>query len=61
MQCAAQGVKIRYATQTRTAPPRFTLFASRPIEHTQVVRYVQNVLRERYDLWGVRIRLKSSR
>src|SRR3712207_8999652 len=25
-----KGVKIRYATQTGTAPPRFTLFANRP-------------------------------
>jgi predicted GTPase len=30
MQCAAQGVKIRYATQTGTVPLRFILFANRP-------------------------------
>jgi GTP-binding protein len=59
-----RGVKIRYATQTGTAPPRFTLFASRPKDVPDgYLRYVENALRERYDLWGVsvRIRVKSSR
>ena len=59
-----RGVKIRYATQTGTAPPRFTLFASRPKDVPgQYLRYVENALRERYDLWGVsvRMRVKSSR
>jgi GTPase len=58
------GVKIRYATQTGTAPPRFTLFANRPKDvPDSYLRYVENALRERYDLWGVslRIRVKSSR
>jgi GTPase len=57
-------VKIRYATQTGTAPPRFTLFATRPKDiPDSYLRYVENSLRERYDLWGVsvRIRVKSSR
>jgi GTP-binding protein len=59
-----KGVKMRYATQTGTAPPRFTLFANRPKDVPEsYLRYVENVLRERYDLWGVslRIRVKSSR
>lgn len=59
-----KGVKIRYATQTGTAPPRFTLFANRPKDLPEsYLRYVENSLRERYDLWGVsvRIRVKSSR
>ena len=59
-----KGVKIRYATQTGTAPPRFTLFANRPKDlPDSYLRYVENSLRERYDLWGVsvRIRVKSSR
>jgi GTPase len=58
------GVKIRYATQTGTAPPRFTLFATRPKDVPEsYLRYVENALREQYDLWGVsvRIRVKSSR
>jgi GTP-binding protein len=59
-----RGVKIRYATQTGTAPPRFTLFANRPEDVPEsYLRYVENALRERYDLWGVsvRMRVKSSR
>jgi GTP-binding protein len=59
-----RGVKIRYATQTGTSPPRFTLFANRPKDVPEgYLRYVENALRERYDLWGVslRIRVKSSR
>jgi GTP-binding protein len=59
-----RGVKIRYATQTGSAPPRFTLFANRPKDlPDSYLRYIENALRERYDLWGVsvRIRVKSSR
>ena len=59
-----KGVKIRYATQTGTASPRFTLFANRPKDVPEsYLRYVENALRERYDLWGVsiRMRVKSSR
>jgi GTPase len=57
-------VKIRYATQTGTAPPTFTLFATRPKDLPEnYLRYVENALRERYGLWGVsvRIKVKSSR
>jgi GTP-binding protein len=59
-----KGVKIRYATQTGTAPPRFTLFANRPKDLPEsYLRYVENALRERHGLWGVsvRIRVQSSR
>ena len=59
-----RGVKIRYATQTGTAPPRFVLFANRPKDLPKTyLRYVENALRGRYDLWGVsvRIQVKSSR
>jgi GTPase len=59
-----KGVKIRYATQTGTAPPRFTLFANRPKDLPEsYLRYIENALRQRYDLWGVsvRIRVKSSK
>ncbi|CAA9483845.1 MAG: GTP-binding protein EngA [uncultured Rubrobacteraceae bacterium] len=58
------GVKIRYATQTGTAPPRFTIFANRPDDlPDNYLRYVENALRERYDLWGVAVgvRTRSSR
>ncbi len=59
-----KGVKIRYATQTGSAPPRFTLFANRPKDLPEsYLRHIENALRERYGLWGVsvRIRVKSSR
>jgi GTPase len=59
-----KGVKIRYATQTGSYPPRFTLFANRPKDLPEsYLRYVENGLRSRYGLWGVsvRIRVKSSR
>lgn len=59
-----KGVKIRYATQTGGAPPRFTMFANRPQDlPDSYLRYVENALRERYDLYGVavRLRVKSSR
>jgi GTP-binding protein len=57
-----KGVKIRYATQTGTAPPRFTLFASRPKDVAEgYLRYVENALRERYDLWGVSVKMKVKR
>ena len=59
-----RGVKIRYATQTGTAPPRFTLFANRPEDLPEsYLRYIENALRQEYGLWGVsvRIRVKSSR
>jgi GTPase len=54
-----RGVKIRYATQTGSAPPRFTLFANRPEDLPEnYLRYIENALRERYDLWGVSVRIK---
>lgn len=60
----AKGVKIRYATQTGTRPPRFTVFANRPEDlRENYLRYIENEIRSRYDMWGVslRIRVKSSR
>ncbi|QIN83011.1 ribosome biogenesis GTPase Der [Rubrobacter tropicus] len=55
-----RGVKIRYATQTGTTPPRFTLFANRPDDlPDNYIRYVENALRERYDLWGVAVGVKA--
>jgi GTP-binding protein len=59
-----KGVKIRFATQTGSAPPRFALFATRPKDVSEgYLRYVENALRKRYGLYGVsvRLRLRSSR
>jgi GTP-binding protein len=59
-----KGVKIRFAAQTGTAPPRFTLFANRPKDVPEgYLRYIENSLRKRYGLYGVsvRLRVRSSR
>jgi len=50
--------KLRYATQVSPSPPTFMLFANRalPIAHTYR-RYLENRLRERFDLGGVPVRL----
>jgi GTPase len=45
-------VRIRYAVQVDVAPPRILLFANGPIEDSYR-RYLERVLRERYDLTGV--------
>jgi GTP-binding protein len=59
-----KGVRIRYAVQTGTAPPRFAVFANRPNDVPEgYLRYLENAIRERYGLHGVsvRLRLRSSR
>ena len=59
-----KGVKIRYGTQTGTAPPRFTVFANRPKDlPDSYLRFLENALRTKYDLRGVsvKLRVKSSR
>lgn len=59
-----KGVKIRYATQTGQAPPRFALFANRPEDVTDgYLRYIENALRKRYGLYGcsIRLQVRSSR
>lgn len=54
-----RGVKIRFAAQTGTAPPRFTVFANRPKDlPDSYLRYLENALREKYGLHGVSVRLK---
>ena len=55
------GVKIRYATQTGATPPRFTVFANRPKDlPDNYLRYLENALRDRYDLWGVAVGVKAA-
>lgn len=44
-------LKIRYATQAETAPPRFVLFANGAIPDGYR-RYLERVVRERYDFVG---------
>ena len=55
-------LKMKYVTQTATCPPQFTFFANRPdIVTDQFERYLENRLRESFDLTGtpVRIRFKK--
>lgn len=52
-------LRLQYVTQTRTAPPGFTFFANHPtLVDDNFRRYVENRLRERFDLSGTPIMLK---
>ncbi|MGI4852311.1 MAG: ribosome biogenesis GTPase Der [Janthinobacterium lividum] len=50
-------VRIKYATQIKTRPPTFALFASKPVEIPDSYRrYLMTSLREAFDLPGVPLR-----
>ena len=52
-------LRLQYATQTGTKPPQFTFFANHPrLVDTNYERYLENRLREAFDLVGTPIRLK---
>jgi GTP-binding protein len=53
-------VRIRYAVQVAVAPPQVLLFASGPVEETYR-RYLERVLRERYELTGVPLVIEERR
>ena len=54
-----QSLKIKYITQTSTAPPTFTLFVNNPkLMHFSYERYLINQFRERFGLTEVPIRLR---
>jgi GTP-binding protein len=51
-------VRLNYATQTGSSPPRFTVFTNHPEAIAEPYRrYLENRLRKAYDLAGVPIRL----
>ncbi len=51
-------LRLRYITQAKARPPTFILFASRPSEiPASYLRYLENGLREAFDLPGVPLRL----
>ena len=52
-------LKLRYATQARTRPPTFALFANKPSERMPetYLRYLDAGLRKSFDLAGVPLRL----
>lgn len=52
-------LRLRYATQTRTAPPGFTFFANHPqLVDDNFRRYLENRMREAFDFTGTPIVLK---
>ena len=52
-------LRLQYATQTGTKPPVFTFFANHPrMVDTNFERYLENRLREAFDLVGTPVRLK---
>jgi len=51
-------IRLRYATQAKTRPPTFAIFASRPDKlPASYVRYLVNSLRDNFQLDGVPIRV----
>ncbi len=52
-------LRLHYVTQTRTAPPGFTFFANHPtLVDDNFKRYLENRMRERFELTGTPIILK---
>jgi len=51
-------IRIRYAVQVDVAPPRVLLFANGPVEDSYR-RYLERVLRERYDFTGVPLAIET--
>ncbi|AJC11822.1 GTP-binding protein Der [Berryella intestinalis] len=52
-------LRMKYVTQTGTCPPVFTFFANRPdLVDDNYERYLENRLREHFDLEGTPVRMK---
>lgn len=52
-------LRLKYITQTGTCPPVFTLFANRPdLVDDNYERYLENRMREQFDLEGTPVRFK---
>ena len=52
-------LRLQYATQTGTCPPVFTFFANHPrLVDANYERYLENRLREAFDLTGTPVRLR---
>ena len=51
-------IRIKYATQIKTRPPTFVLFASKPVDlPASYMRYLETSLRDCFNLPGVPLRL----
>ncbi len=57
---APDGARILYATQGAADPPTFTLFTNRELPRTYL-RYVENQLRDAFDLGAVPVKLRVRR
>jgi len=58
-RAGGRAVRIYYATQVTSGPPRFVLFTNRPDGlTTSYLRYLENGLREAFDFVGTPIELK---
>jgi len=53
-----RAVRLRYSVQVDVAPPRVLLFASGPLDDSYL-RYLERILRERYELTGVPLVLET--
>ncbi len=63
---AVQGrrIRLKYVTQAKARPPTFAIFCSKPLDlPDSYMRYLENALREDFDLPGtpIRIHLKKGR
>lgn len=50
-------IRLRYMTQAKTRPPTFVIFSNLPNLPDAYTRYLQNGLREKFDLPGVPLRI----
>ncbi|MFR8784631.1 ribosome biogenesis GTPase Der [uncultured Slackia sp.] len=55
-------LKMKYVTQTRTCPPEFTFFCNHPeLINDNYERFLENRLRQSFDLTGTPVRFKFKR
>lgn len=55
-------LKMKYVTQTRTCPPEFTFFVNHPeLVNDNYERFLENRLRQAFDLSGTPVRFKFKR
>lgn len=55
-------LKMKYVTQTRTCPPEFTFFCNHPeLINDNYERFLENRLRQSFDLTGTPVRFKVKR
>ena len=59
---AGRRIRMKYMTQAKTRPPTFAIFCSRPDDlPASYLRYLENAMRDAFDLPGTPIRLNLRR